>query len=571
MKRYGILLLGLRLFAASSVADRYIVELAGEPVAQTLARRPKEMRHVRAQWEDRLAQIRVEQQQARSRIEGEGGTVLGAISAVANALVVQIPDSKARRLAQVHGVRRVYRDAELRMPLHRALPLHRVPYVWEKIGSERAGLGLKIGIIDSGIDITHPGFQDPSLPMPEGFPRANAESDLAFTNSKVIVARSYANLLPVPDDLSAQDFNGHGTASAMEAAGVASEGPLARIQGVAPKAYLGSYKVYGTPALNSLSTPQSIILKALDDAVADQMDVIYVGAAAPQAVNLSDEILVQAVERAAALGLIVVCAAGNEGPEPNTVGTPGAAPSAITVGASWNDRVFAASVSVVGDKTYPAIPFFDPRTSPEVAAEVADVNASDPTGLACSPLPPGALDGRIALVGTGLCYYDDKLEYLRTAGAIAAISYRGANLEPLFRGVSPPALPLLILSFEDGVMLKERLAAGASRATLRFDLRETPTDPNRLAFFSSRGPTIDALIKPDLTAVGIRVYTATQKANPASDLFDPSGYIATQGTSFSAPIVVGAAALLKTARPGLSAATYRSLLINTATSLVLQR
>ena len=81
------------------------------------------------------------------------------------------------------------------------------------------------------------------------------------------------------------------------------------------------------------------------------------------------------------------------------------------------------------------------------------------------------------------------------------------------------------------------------------------------------GPNPDGAIKPDLVAVGANVYTATQKLDPAGDLYDPSGYGVFDGTSFSTPLVSGAVALVKAARPGLTAAQYRSLVINNAGSI----
>src|SRR6185295_12480813 len=135
--------------------------------------------------------------------------------------------------------------------LDHALPLHHVPEAWNLVGIDNAGVGMKIAIIDTGIDMDHAGFHDPSLSIPDGFPRANTEDDLAFTNHKVIVARSYASLFgSFEPDASPRDHVGHGTALAMAAAGVLNAGPLAAISGVAPKAYLGSYKVFGTPGYN---------------------------------------------------------------------------------------------------------------------------------------------------------------------------------------------------------------------------------------------------------------------------------------------------------------------------------
>src|SRR5262249_10329018 len=143
--------------------------------------------------------------------------------------------------------------------------------------------GVKIAILDSGIDQTHPAFQDASLAMPAGFPKCTT-GDCAFTNNKVIVARSYVSLLAAgsdpanpaadsrPDDYSARDRSGHGTAVAMCAAGETNTG-VVTITGVAPKAYLGNYKIYGSPGVNDSTTDQ-IIITALDDAINDGMDIV---------------------------------------------------------------------------------------------------------------------------------------------------------------------------------------------------------------------------------------------------------------------------------------------------------
>src|SRR6185295_5865797 len=89
-----------------------------------------------------------------------------------------------------------------------------------------------------------------------------------------------------------------------------------------------------------------------------------------------------------------------------------------------------------------------------------------------------------------------------------------------------------------------------------------------MASFSSRGPNVDLAIKPDVVAVGNNLYLATQKTNPFGALYDASGYLANgPGTSLSSPLVAGAAAVVKSARPGLTAAQYRSLVVNSAAAL----
>src|SRR5262249_19412174 len=146
------------------------------------------------------------------------------------------------------GVAHVVRTPRLHMELDRAINLQNVPAAWSAVGgASNAGAGIKIGIIDSGIDQNHPGFQDASLKPPAGFPKGDAN----YTNSKVIVARSYVASLSstdvrfsAPDDTTPRDRVGHGTAIAMIAAGAQNTGPGGTIQGVAPKSFLGNYKIF---------------------------------------------------------------------------------------------------------------------------------------------------------------------------------------------------------------------------------------------------------------------------------------------------------------------------------------
>ena len=100
--------------------------------------------------------------------------------------------------------------------------------------------------------------------------------------------------------------------------------------------------------------------------------------------------------------------------------------------------------------------------------------------------------------------------------------------------------------------------------TLQFNLGPAYANPAQLASFSAKGPNVDLAIKPDLVAVGVNMYTAAEKLDPNGGVYSSTGYAVEQGTSFSTPLVAGAAALVKAARPGLTSAQYRSLLVNSA-------
>ncbi len=554
--------------AAGIVPNRYVVELSGDPVAVQVSKQgPRAMSSNEAQ--DHRTQLRAAQQRARATIERQtSAQVLGSTDTVANTLIVRADEATAAALTALPGVLRVRPVRQLKLNLDHALPVHRVPQAWSLVGFDLAGFGIKIGMIDTGIDVSHPGFQDATLPVPSGFPKVNADSDLRFTNNKVIVARSYVDLLSTPDDdISARDRTGHGTATAMAAAGVLTTGPLATISGVAPKAYLGSYKVFGSPGVNDMSD-ESVVLKAIDDAVADGMDVINLSLGSPLAPSVDNDVQVEALERAAALGVIVVVVTGNSGPDPGTIETPGTAPSAISVGASRNERIFAGSATVPGVAPYVAIAGSGPNSAAPITAPLLDIAEVDHTSLACSALPADSLRGRMVLILRGVCNFEDKLLIAQAAGAVAALIYSDRDRpDPLKMGVGTATLPASMVSYEDGIDLKRRVTENSGlQATLSFELLPGTVNPYRLANFSSVGPTAGGAIKPDLLAVGTDVYTAAEMFDPQGAIYDPSGFSLEQGTSFSAPLVAGAAALIKSARPGLTPAQYRSLLINSATS-----
>jgi len=298
------------------------------------------------------------------------------------------------------------------------------------------------------------------------------------------------------------------------------------------------------------------------------MDVVNLSYGDPAASRPSDDIVAEAAEKAAAAGVLVVLAAGNEGPDPNTIASPATAPSALAVGASSSDRLFTSSVTVEGAAPYYGVPGSGSSSAEPVTAPLRDVAGLDPDGMACDALPEESLAGRIALILRGVCYFEVKLNNAQKAGATAAVIYTDADrpAADFVMSVGEATLPAMLVSYQDGVDIKKRLVENPDLAgTLRFRPSPFPINPRRVASFSSRGPNSDLTVKPDLVAVGTWLHVATQKSNADEEtMYDPSGYITESGTSFATPIVAGAAAALKAARPGLTVQQYRSLLINSA-------
>ena len=539
--------------AAATLPGRYIVQLRGAPAAVDAS--GHRYRSSSAAFQSRVSALRAAHASSRAWIQQNGGQVTGEATNIINAIFVRIPDANRAALESIPGVLRVY-PVHVRQPLlDHALTLEKVPDAWAQIGGmQNAGAGIKIGIIDTGIDVTHPGFNDPSLTIPAGFPLANQDSDLAYTNNKIIVARAYTDGPANPPS----DTMGHGTGVAMTAAGVTTTGPFGIITGVAPKAFLGNYKVFPD---SGDGASDDLIISAIDDAVADGMDVINLSLGSVPAPRPEDDILVQAVENAVSAGVIATVAGGNFGSDPATIPSPAIAPDAISVGSTSNDRNFAGTVQAAGN-TLVAIPGNGPNSSSPITAPLTDVSQFDGGGLACTPLPAGSLNGSVALILRGVCTFEQKINNAQQAGAAAALIYTdGARPDAIPMSVGAATLPAAMLGYADGSSLKQQLSNSALTVSIDFTLHPYSIDPGRLSSFSSVGPNTDGNIKPDILAVGDIISTA----QPVSM---NGGFVVESGTSFSSPMLAGAAALLKAARPGLTAQQYRSLLINSASKFL---
>ncbi|MBI2817388.1 MAG: S8 family serine peptidase [Acidobacteria bacterium] len=568
---------------------RYIVKLQDEPVIGHLSRQGRTS--IKSQLQSASAsqyrrQLASKRQALRRRIESlQQAKVETELDTAYNGLVVSLRPEDVDSVKSQPGVENVIPSINYHKLLDAALPLVNLPEAWTNraIGGEpNAGVGIKIGIIDTGIDINHPMFQDPSLTIPMGYPKYTAPtpqcnaSDQAFTNSKVIVARNYVTLLSNPDqNCDAEDRDGHGTFGAAIAAGRRVTAPLASVAGAAPKAYLGSYKVFGTPGQND-DASLGAIMAAIDDAINDKMDVINLSLGASSNELPGDDPLEQQVARAAAAGVVVVVAAGNEGPGTGTVTSPGTSPVVITVGASNNGRILAnpllitATIAVPASlQTIAALPGSGPKLTANVgAAPLVDVNSVDVNGIACTSLSGGSLNGKIVLIRRGGCTFANKVLNATNGGAAAVVIYNNqAGQPPVLMDVgSSTNIPSVMIGNLDGMALASFLAApGISiQATLQAQQSAIPTNPNRMAAFSANGPSTDLSIKPDIVAPGATIYSAAQRNFPLGEQYDASGFTIFSGTSFSSPLVAGSAAIVKQANPTWTPVQIKSALVNTA-------
>jgi subtilisin family serine protease len=295
---------------------------------------------------------------------------------VANGYSVSLPTSQLSKLREVDGVRGVLPTATY-TPREAAGPAQiGAPALWgDALGS--AGQGVKIGIIDSGIDPEHPYFDPAGYTMPSGFPKGQVR----FTTAKVIVARSFPPKSGAsgPSVPLAYSPNGstHGTHVAGIAAGNAGTATgQGRISGVAPRAYLGNYKVFvETDSGLSPNANSAAIVAAIEAAVADGMDVINFSGGEPE-IEARRDIVALALDAAAAAGVVPVIAAGNDYNDfgAGSVSSPANAEDAIAVAAVGSDgssaRLVHADFSSVGPTAISL------RLKPDVSAPGVDILSS---------------------------------------------------------------------------------------------------------------------------------------------------------------------------------------------------
>lgn len=535
-------------------------------------------------------------------IEALGVEVVGSVRNVLNAVFIRATPEEAEAVGALPGVRGVVPSRRYEPTLTSVADIVKVAAAHQRPGgSPVLGDGLKIGILDSGLEFDHPAFQDDGLRLLPGYPKADP-GFLGLTSAKVIVARSYVERMndksvggSSPDDYSPWDRAGHGTAVAMIAAGNAVESPAGAISGIAPKARIGVYKVFGTPGIN-FHTADQVVISAIDDAVEDGMDILNLSLGhvslwpwdaagsdcrLARSTSLCDPLAVAAQNAVEEFGRVVVVAAGNEGrrgldadPLLVSINSPANAPAVITVGGVGNAYESRETVRL-GDQAFEAYSGTGPAADGVLTAPAA-VAADYGDYRGCAPFPAGSLTGRIAVIRRGVCLFRDKVEHADAAGAVGVLVMNQWEDDEDDGGLVRMALledtdiPAFFVNRADGDSILSQVTVAGGILALDPTPVQAESDWNQVTSSSSRGPTVALLPKPDLAAPSSVLYSAAPRYNAEGNLYSPSGFRSTSGTSFAAPSVSGAAALVWEAFPTLSARQVGSALINSASPSVME-
>ena len=472
------------------------------------------------------------------------------VKAVFPVLTVQQPEEPAQKPEQKDGVKPA---------LFTAGDLTGVPYARKELGL--TGKGVKIGIIDTGIDIDHPAFGGSGVPGSAAFPTSKVVTGYDFVGDEYNGSPSSDKYNPVPKpDPLPNDCNNHGTHVASIAAG---NDKARKLRGVAPDAKLGVYRVFGCDG----GTGNDVILAAMERATKDGMDVVNMSLGTDFA-SWPNYPTSAAADAMADSGIVVAASAGNsraKGIFAN--GDPSAAHKAISVGSVDNTHTRFFGFKGPDGKlvAYTAL-----KGSPEAPTagklELAVYPDGKKTGAV--DLPGTPFKGKAVLVARGSTKFHEKALAAQNDGAAAVIIYNNEEGALMADAGGEPAIriPTVGVTQAEGAKLEAAAAAGsASIEWTREEVVSADSNGGALSDFSSFGLAADLTVKPDVLAPGGNIYAAIPIKKQGE-----RGYAVYSGTSMASPHAAGAAALLLQSNTALNPGDVRTVLQNTAKPLDLR-
>lgn len=566
----------------------YIVQLEADPVATyeggtagIPATKPAPGAKVKARSANAKAyeaHLRNEQRKALKDAGVQVDRKTHEYTVALNGFTAELTASEAAKLTKADGVVNVWED-EVRHADTATTPdylgMTGQGGVWKtQFGNEtNAGKGIVVGVIDTGIDPENPSFAplDRSK-MPTGDFECETGEDPAFQcSSKIVGARwygaDYGNNVAY-DYKSPRDTNGHGSHTAGTAAG--NNGVSMSVlgqdmglgSGMAPAAHVAVYKALWQTADGNGSGTTAGLVAAIDDAVADGVDVInYSVSGSSTSVVGPDEI---AFLFAADAGVFVSTSAGNSG---DTVGVSSVAhnaPWTMTVAASTHDRGAVNTLTLGNGSTYQGVGYGGPlgATPLVLAKDVAAAGATSPELCGTGTLDDAKTKGKLVVCDRGAHALVDKAAEVKASGGAGMVLVNlpgaAANQNAIIYG-----LPATHLTAADGTAVKTYVAGNTAATGAISETTTVKVDAPSMASFSSYGPARAGggdLLKPDITAPGADVLAAVGEDPETGE----SQYDLLSGTSMSAPHVAGLGALLKQKNPSWSPAAVKSAMMTTA-------
>jgi minor extracellular serine protease Vpr len=423
---------------------------------------------------------------------------------------------------------------------------------------EYTGKGIKVAVMDTGIDIDHPAFGGFGTAGTNTFPTTRVAYGYDFVGDDFNADPASPSYNPIAvEDPNPDDCGGHGTHVAGIVGAHDTTNHMNHMKGVAPEVTFGAYRVFGCEG----STTADIMILAMERALSDGMDVLNMSIGSsfqwpqyPTAV---------AASRLVNNGMVVVASIGNSGTSGlYAAGAPGLGDKVIGTASFDNSHVFLPYFTSNGQNIGYITMTFSPNPPTSGTEEVVWVGRgcidSDTTtpGNQTDPYL-GDPSGKVALVQRGNCGFAEKATRAISAGATAVVVQN--NAPGVFGGTLGAPLqdprPVVGISLADGDFLRAQAAPVMMTWTSQTASFVSPTG-GLISSFSSYGLSPDLALKPDIGAPGGNIYSSYP--------LELGGYATLSGTSMASPHVAGAAALLLEAKPKTPAQTVRGILQNSA-------
>ena len=458
------------------------------------------------------------------------------------------------------------KDETLEAQMNTSVSFLGIEQLWDE-GIE--GQGVKVAVLDTGIDADHPEFAGiykggkNFIPNSSTYAKTRADDDASET-------------LPSERPTGTPEFNANGS-SFYTSHGTHVAGTIAAIganefgiKGIAPKVDLYAYRVLG--AYGSGAT--SGIVKAIETAVLEEMDVINLSLGG--GANSETDAGSFAINNAMIAGTIGVIATGNSGPNRGTMGTPATARLGIAVGNTTNpETMHNGEVRVtVGDYNLTKQlqlmgTTFGKNLASQLQGEL-DLVAIPGNGEV-KDFEGIDVEGKVALISRGGIAFVDKIANAKANGAVATIIHNFAggtgapNVSGTFLGDSFAFLPTFDMSQTDGEAIRAALAEGTGKVSFG-NFSSTNTLGDEVNDSSSRGPSTPNFdIKPDVTAPGTNIMsTIPMYKTDFPEAIYSEAYDRKTGTSMATPHIAGIVALVKQANPTWNAFDVKVAISNTA-------
>ncbi|RNM13030.1 peptidase S8 [Nocardioides pocheonensis] len=546
---------------------------------------------------DQLATVRTAQNRVIAALPAKSA-VLYRTHAVLAGVSVVTDVKNYRALTRLAGVSAVYPIAPKSPSNAYAVPLQGAPTAWQ--AHSNLGADSTVAIIDTGIDYTHANFGGAGTVSAYATAKAAAGASPDFPSAKVVGGYDLAgddyngdptdpgyNPVPTPD-LYPLDCDGHGSHVAGTVAGYGENAdgstyagaynestPFDTMRigpGMAPDAKLYALRVFGCAGSTDLVA--AAIDRAADpnqDGITtDHVDVVNMSLGSDYGSPQDGD---SVVTEAAASLMTMVVASGNAGDLYDVGGSPGNAPSALTVAASEDNYaqldslVVSAPAGIAGEYASEHSIAYDWATDPDLSGDVVRVQQS--TNLdGCDPLDTAdaaAVNGHIAFVEwtdddvSRRCGSVKRSGNLADAGATGFIF--GDDSESFAGGITgSDVIPGVLVAKSGADAIRARLVANQTvtiSGTVSNGFQQLLSGrDDTLASFSSRGIGDAGNVKPDVTAVGGTVFSTGSGTGKEG--------INESGTSMATPMVAGTAALVRTAHPGWAPKLVKADIMNTA-------